>query len=101
MLLGRGMLFEQAEGRPSEDVGIETLLSVAILQGLLPVERGERQHAANGPAREEAEEVAQVSPGFDVVELAAREQGDEGGVDFCGVVAADEEPVFALMPSSA
>jgi|SRR6266700_1190777 len=47
-----------------------------------------------GPAREEAEEVAQVGPGLDVVELAAREQGDEGGVDLRGVVAADEEPVF-------
>jgi hypothetical protein len=48
------MLVEQAEGRPPEDVGVETLLSVAILEGLLPVERGELQNAANGPAREEA-----------------------------------------------
>jgi hypothetical protein len=89
------MVVEQAEGRPPEDVGVETLLSVAILQGLLPVERGEVQNAANGPAREEAEEVAEIGPGLDVVELAAREQGDEGGVDFSGVVAADEEPVFS------
>ena len=51
-------MVEQAEGRPLEDVGVETLLSVAILEGLLPVERGELQNAANGPAREEAEDVA-------------------------------------------
>lgn len=94
-------MVEQADGRPPEDVGVETLLSVAILEGLLPVERGELQNAANGPAREEAEEVAQVSPGLEVVELAAREQGDEGGVDFSGVVVADEEPVFSIMARSA
>ena len=35
-----------------------------------------------GQPREEAEEIAEVSPGLDVVELAAHEQGDEGGVDF-------------------
>src|SRR5260370_39345374 len=89
------MVVEQAKSRPPEDVGVEPLLSVALLEGLLPVEGGEIQHPAGWPAREEAEEVAKVGQGLDVMELAAREQGNESGIDLGGVVAADEEPVLA------
>ena len=89
------MVVEQAEGRLPEDVGVEPLLSVLVLKGLLPVGGRELQDAADGPAGEEAEEVAEVGPGLDVVELAAGEEGDEGGVDLGGVVGADEEPVLA------
>jgi hypothetical protein len=35
------------------------------------------------------------------VELAAREQRDEGGVDVAAVVAPQEQPVLPVMPSSA
>src|SRR5258708_6749970 len=95
MLLGWSMVVEQAEGGAPEDVGVEPLLSVLVLEGLLPVDGSEIKDAANGPIRQKAEKVAEIAPGFDAVELTAREQGHEGGVDFGGVVTADEDPVLA------
>src|SRR5665213_3100533 len=89
------MLVERAEGCAPEDVGVEPLLSVLVLEGLLPVERCELQDSADRPARQEAEEVAEIGVGLDVVELAARQQRDEGGVDLGGVVGADEEPILS------
>src|SRR4051812_49436443 len=89
------MVVEQAERGAPEDVGVEPLLSVLVLEGLLPVDGGQVEDAGAGPAREQAEEIAEVAPGLDVVELAAREQGDEGCVDLAGVVAPDEQPVFS------
>src|SRR6185503_17370169 len=88
------MVAEQTEGGAPEDVGVEPLLSVLVLEGLLPGEGRELEDAAGGPTRQEAEEVSEVGPGFDVVELTARQEGDEGGVDLGGVVGADEEPVL-------
>src|SRR5437870_12407836 len=79
----------------TEDVGGETLLSVWLLEGLVPVERGELEDATGGPAGDEAEEVAQVAQRLDAVELAAGEQRHEGRVDLGGLVIADEEPVLA------
>jgi hypothetical protein len=43
---------------------------------------------------QEAEEVAEVGPGLDAVELAARQEGDEDRVDACALVAAEEQPVL-------
>jgi hypothetical protein len=60
-----------------EDVGGQTLLSVLLLKGLLPGGRGELEDTALGPGRQETEEVAEVGPGLDVVELAAGEEGDK------------------------
>ena len=93
------MVVEQAEGSATEDVGVEPLLSVLVLEGLVPVRGSELEDAATRPAGEEAEEVAQVGPRLDLVELAAGEEGDEGGVDLGGVVAAHEEPVSPFMES--
>ncbi len=89
------MVGEQAEGGAPEDVGVEALLSVLVLEGLLPVEGREIEDATDRPAGQQAEDVAEVGPGLDVVELAAREQRDEGGIDLGSVVGADEEPVLA------
>src|SRR5260370_39581081 len=89
------MVVEQAKSRPPEDVGVEPLLSVALLEGLLPVEGGEIQHPAGWPAREEAEEVAKVSPRLGVMALAAGQQGNESGIYRGGGAAADDEPVPA------
>ena len=47
-----------------EDVGGQALLSVLLLQGLLPEGRGELEDATSGPGRQEAEEVAEVGPGL-------------------------------------
>jgi hypothetical protein len=71
------MVVEQAQGCAPEDVGVEPLLSVLVLEGLLPVERRELEDPANRPVGGKAEEIAKVGPGLDVVELATREQGDE------------------------
>src|SRR5262245_40365445 len=79
----------------AEDVGGEQLLSVALLGCLLPVGGSELEDAWYRPARDEAEQIAQVAPRLDVVQLATGEQRDKGGVDLCGSVAADEQPVFA------
>jgi hypothetical protein len=79
----------------AEDVGGQALLSVLLLEGLLPEGGCELEDAGHGPGRDEAEEVAEVSPGLDAVELAAGQEGDEDRVDACSLVAAEEQPVFA------
>ncbi len=56
---------------PPEDVGSQALLSVLLLQGLPPEGRGELEDAASGPGLQEAEQVSEVGPGLDAVELAA------------------------------
>src|SRR5262249_54847822 len=77
----------------AEDVSGESLLNVLILGGVLPEGRSQFEHAAVRPARQQAEQVAQVGPRLDAVKLAARQQRHEGRVDLAGVVAADEKPV--------
>src|SRR5215471_1825210 len=89
------MAVEQAEGGAPEDIGVEPLLSVLVLEGLLPIGGGQLEDTAMGPTRQEAEEIAEVGPGLEVVELTAGKQGHEGGVDFGAVVGTDEEPVLA------
>src|SRR5438309_2172655 len=86
------MANERTDRDLAEDVGEESLLSVLLLQGLLPVCGRELEHSGLRPAREKTEEVAQVSRGFDVVELAAGEERNEGGVHLAGVVTAEEQP---------
>ena len=86
------LLPELTERDLAVDVGSESLLSVLLLQGLLPVEGGELEDALHRPGRPEAEEVAQGSPGLEAVELAAGQEGDEGGVDVAGLVGPQEEP---------
>ena len=85
----------QAEHDATEDVGGESLLSVGLLEGLLPVDRSELQHAALRPTRQKAEEVAHVGKGLDPVQSAAGQQGYEDGVDLGAVVTAHEEPIAA------
>src|SRR6185312_12782994 len=95
MLLRWGMVAEQAEGGAPENVGVEPLLSVLVLERLVPVDGGEVEDTTGRPSGQQTEEVAEVGPGLDVVELAARQERDEGGVDLGGVVGTDEEPVLA------
>ncbi len=56
-----------------EDVGGQALLSVLLLEGLLPEGRGELEDAALRPGLQEAQEVAEVGPGLDAVELGSDE----------------------------
>ena len=73
--------------------GGEPLLSLRLLAGLLPEFGGELECGVLRPARQERQDVAQVRPGLDVVQLAA---GDETGGDrvpFSAVVAPGEAPV--------
>lgn len=79
----------------AEDVGGQALLSVLLLQGLLPEGGGELEDAALGPGRQEAQQVADIGPGLDAVELAARQEGDKDRVGMGALVAAQEEPVLA------
>ena len=78
----------------AEDVGGEALLSVLLLDSLLPEGWGELEDPIGGPRVQEAEEVAEVGPGVEAVELAAGQERDEDGVDARALVAAEEEPVF-------
>jgi hypothetical protein len=64
------MLNDRPETGLAEDIGSEPLLSVLLLQGLLPVGGSELKHAALRPGRQQAEEVTQVSLRLDAVELA-------------------------------
>ena len=61
---------------------------------LRSVQRSEIEHLVRRPVREQAEEIAQVRPCFDLAELGAREERGEGRVYGSAIVAADEEPVL-------
>jgi hypothetical protein len=54
----------EVEQDATEDVGGQLLLSFALLEGLLPVGGSELEDAALGPAREQAEKVADVAVGL-------------------------------------
>ncbi len=82
------------ERDPAEDVGGQPLLSLVLLERLLPVRRGEGEDAGLGPGRQQAQEVPDVPHRLDAVHLAAGEQGNEERVGSRPVVAADEEPVL-------
>ena len=77
----------------TEDVGGQLLLSLALLEGLLPVGGSELEDAVPRPAREQAEEIADVAEWLDVVKPSACEERDEARVGYSPVVAANEEPV--------
>ena len=79
----------------AEDVGSQPLLSVLLLEGLLPEGGREVQDATVRPGRQETEEVPKIGPGLDPVHLATRDEAHEGGVHLAGVVVPNEDPVFA------
>src|SRR5256885_1691071 len=86
---------ERSERGVAKRVAREALLNVGVLESLEPVCRCEIEDAGLRPLGEKAEEVAQVCPRLETVELAAGEQGHEDRVRLRSVIAADEEPVLA------
>ena len=94
------MFVGQTKHDSAEDVGSQTLLSVLVLEGLLPEGGREVQDATVRPGRQETEEVAKVCPGLETVHLAARDEADEGGIHLAGIIVSNEEPVPAIMESS-
>ena len=89
------------EGDSAEYVGSEPLLSTLLLERLLPVRGGELEDPRARPRGQQAEQVAEIRLRLDPVELAAREERDEEGVRAGAFVAAKEDPVLPVMPSSA
>ena len=89
------MFVGQTKPDSAEDVSSQALLSVLLLESLLPEGGREVQDATERPGRQETEEVTKVGPGLEPVHLAARDKADEGGVHLAGVVVPDEEPVLA------
>src|SRR5215213_5037951 len=85
---------ERGKRSAAKEVGGETLLSVVLLECLAPVHGGEVEDTRGGPPGQEREQVAKVGPGLESVELATRQERDEGGVDRAGFVRAHEEPVL-------
>ena len=90
----------RVEEHPSKDVGGQLLLSLGFLEGLLPIGGRELENAVVGPARQEAEEIAEVGERLDLVEPGAGEQRDEDGVDAAGIGTSEEQPISAIMCSS-
>jgi hypothetical protein len=83
-----------SEHDATEDVGVQGLLSLALLEGLASVHGRELEHPVLRPPRQQAKQVSHVAERLYLVQAAAREQGHEGGVHLGPVVAANEEPVF-------
>ena len=85
----------QPQRETAEDVGVQPLLSVCLLEGLLPVSGCQVQDAVAGPARQETKKVSQVSEGLQFMKLAAREQTHKASVNMSSAVGPEEHPVFA------
>ncbi len=60
-------------GGRAEDVGGQPLLSLVLLERLLPVRRSEGEDAGLGPGWQQAEEVPHVPDRLDPVHLASRQ----------------------------
>ena len=60
----------------TEGIFVEPPLSFLLLEGLLEVGGGKLEHAGLGPIGEQVEEIAQVAPGLEAVELTAGDQRD-------------------------
>ena len=89
------MRIARVKSQAAEDVGVEAQLSFLLLSSLLPEGGAELEDAGGGPGGQQAQQVAQVAPGLDAVQVAGGEQRDEGGVDAARLVVAQEEPVLA------
>jgi hypothetical protein len=83
-----------SEHDATEGVGVQGLRRFVLHEGLAPVHGRELEHPGLRPAQQQAERVPHVAERLDLVQAAAREQGDEGGVHVGTVVAADEESVL-------
>src|SRR5262249_44493640 len=68
----------------------EASLRVRLRDSLTPACRRQLEHASLRPGRNEAEQVAQVAPRLDAVQLAAGQERDKRGIDLAGVVVAPE-----------
>src|SRR5688572_24654243 len=77
----------------SKDVGEQLLLSFGLLESLLPIDGSELEQAIRRPGADQAQQIADVAVGLDVVQPCAGEQRDEGGVRESAIVAADKKPV--------
>src|SRR5260221_14122933 len=84
----------ESQESAAERVFSEPPLSFFLLQSLLEVGGGELEDAGLGPVGEQGEQVAQVAPGLEAMQLAAGDERDEGGVGGSAVLGADENPVF-------
>src|SRR5262245_655645 len=71
----------RAESEGSKPVLLEQASDVVAVAGGLPVDRCQLEQSMLGPGRQQAEDVAQVSPRLDVAEPRAREQRGEGRVN--------------------
>jgi hypothetical protein len=92
--MGRGRRSgDEVEADATEDVGVQLLLSFALLESFAPIGGSELEHTVTRPAGKQAEQVPQIAEGLDLVEPAACDERNEGGVRLCAVVAADKEPV--------
>src|SRR5260370_20981796 len=92
--MGSRSAYEGEQGAP-EGIVVEPPLSFLLLEGLLPVRGGELEDAGVGPIGQEIEQISKVGPGLDVVQLAARDEGDEDSVGHGTVLGADEDPVLS------
>lgn len=93
--MSHGTSGRKIEQNATKDVGGQLLLSFALLEGLLPIGGSELEDASFRPAREQAEQIADVAERLDVVPARAGEEQHEAHVGHGTVVAADEEPVGA------
>jgi hypothetical protein len=78
---------------PKQPGSSEPLLSLRLLSSLLPESGSELEHRRTRPARQKRQHVAQVSPGFDVVELAARDERGSDRVPLGALIAPAEGPI--------
>jgi hypothetical protein len=87
------MRSELIERSATKNISDQQLMSVRLLEGLWPVGGRELEDATPRPVGQEAEKVPQVAPRLEVVQLAAGEQRDKGGVYLARVVVSHKEPV--------
>jgi hypothetical protein len=79
----------ESEESATEGVLCEPPLSFFLLESLLEVGGGELEDAGFRPVGEQVEQVAEVGPGLEAVQLAAGDQRDEVGVGSGAVFGAD------------
>jgi hypothetical protein len=91
----------RAKRDATEYIGVQLRLSFGLLESLLSISGSEGKDPVSGPTGQQAEHVADVAERLDVVQTSTGEERNESRVGLGAVFASQEQPVSALMQSSA
>ena len=85
----------ETERNVPEDMSVEPLLSVCLLESLLPISGSQLQDPVDRPAGQQAEKIPHVIVGVEFVHLTTRQQTHEVCIDMASFVCTQKQPIVS------